>query len=100
MDNEKKDMETPWKTPQEKQPTAPSIKKSVTPFLFGMQILMDFGFIIALPVVLFTWFGKKLDVRFETKPLFLIMGFALAFLLSAISIHRKAKKYGKIYKNI
>ena len=68
--------------------------------LLGLRIMGDFGATIAVPVVLLSWFGKRLDMRWQTAPIFLIAGFTLAFIFSAISIYRKAKQYAKLYKEI
>ena len=68
--------------------------------LLGLRIMGDFGATIAIPVVAFSWLGKHLDTRWGTAPIFLIVGFVLAFAFSAISIYRKSKQYAKLYKNI
>lgn len=75
-------------------------KNAIIPSLFGFQIIGDFGATIAIPVLFFTWIGKKLDAHFTTKPLFLILAFVLAFLVSSITIYRKAKHYGKMFNKI
>ena len=69
-------------------------------YLFGLRIVGDFGVTIALPVVLFAWLGKTLDARWGTKPTFLLVGFLLAALISAVSVYRKTKRYGKEYQSM
>lgn len=69
-------------------------------FLLGLRIVGDFGATIAVPVVLFAWAGKALDARWGTGPIVLILGFALAAGLSALSIARKARTYGRRYQEL
>ncbi len=67
-------------------------------WLFGLRIVGDFGATIAIPVVVFAYLGKRLDVRWGTAPWLLIIGFVLAALISGALIYRKAKRYGKEYQ--
>ena len=62
--------------------------------------MADFGVSIAVPVVLLSVIGKWLDERYGTGPVLKIIGFVLAFILTALIINRKAKYYGKVYKEI
>lgn len=75
-------------------------RSSLSPTLLGFQIVTDFGVTIAAPILLLTWIGKKLDLYYQTRPLFLIIGFVLAFLISAIAIYQKAVKYGKMFRKV
>jgi len=68
--------------------------------LLGVRIVGDFGATIAVPVVLLSLAGKALDARWGTSPMLLIAGFALAAVLSGISITRKAKRYGRLYQTL
>ncbi len=68
--------------------------------LFAFKMLGDFGASIAVPVVLFVLAGQYLDGKYDKPPLFTILGFVLAALLSAKLIYEKAKKYGKEYKRM
>lgn len=63
----------------------------------GLRIVGDFGATIAVPVVLLALLGKWLDARWGTRPWLLIAGFALAAAISALSILKKAKRYGREY---
>ena len=69
-------------------------------WLLGLKIAGDFGATIAIPVVIFAYFGKRLDVRLGTAPWFLIVSFALAALISGVLIYRKAIRYGKDYQQL
>ena len=75
-------------------------KSGPTPWSLALRITSDFGVTIAVPAVLFSWIGKQLDMRYQTKPWFIILGLAVALTLSGFSIYRKAKKYAKIYKKL
>ena len=69
-------------------------------YLFALKIIGDFGATIALPVVVFVLIGQYLDNRWGYSPLFSILGFALAALLSGRMIYKKAKQYGKEYQRL
>lgn len=69
-------------------------------YLFALKIIGDFGATIAVPVVVFVLIGQYLDNRWNHSPLFTILGFALAALLSGRMIYRKAKQYGKEYQKL
>jgi len=69
-------------------------------YLFALRIIGDFGATIAMPVVVFVLFGQWLDGKYETSPLFTIIGFVLAALISAKIIHKKAKRYGEQYQKL
>lgn len=68
--------------------------------MLGFRIFLEFGAIIAAPVVLLAWLGKYLDGRYGTQPKLLIAGFVLAFVISGISIVKKARKFGQEYEAI
>ena len=68
--------------------------------LFAFKMLGDFGASIAVPVILFVLLGQYLDGKYGRSPLFTIMGFVLAALLTAKIIYKKAKRYGEEYKKM
>lgn len=68
--------------------------------LLGVRALGDFGATIAVPVVLLALGGKWLDGRYGTAPTFLLIGVALAILISAVVVVRKANAYGKQFEAI
>ncbi len=69
-------------------------------WIFSLKIIGDFGVTLALPVVVFSSIGQRLDARFSSSPWFTVIGFALAAVLSAQLIYKKTKKYAKQYEDI
>lgn len=69
-------------------------------YLFAFKIMGDFGVTIAAPVVLFVLVGQYLDGKYNKGPLFTILGFVLAGLITIKIIHKKAKAYGAEYKRM
>lgn len=74
--------------------------KSRQYYMFAFRIMGDFGASIAVPVVLFVLAGQYLDEKYHRSPLFTILGFVLAALVSARLIYKKAKIYGEGYKKL
>ena len=68
--------------------------------LFAFKMLGDFGASIAVPVVIFVLVGQYLDEKYTRSPLFTILGFVLAAMLTAKIIYKKAKRYGDEYKKM
>lgn len=69
-------------------------------YMFALKIAGDFGFTIAAPVVVFALIGQKIDDRYNTKPLFLIIGMIIAAILTGLMIYKKAKTYGKQFQDL
>lgn len=69
-------------------------------WVFSLKIVGDFGMTLALPVVIFSLLGQKLDDQFSTGHVFLVLGFILSALLSGKIIYTKTKKYAEEYENI
>ena len=79
----------------------PSEKTTVRAYqLFALRIIGDFGAVIALPIIGFVLIGQHLDSRYDRSPLFTVLGFIIAALISAKIIHGKAKKYGREYQSM
>jgi len=68
--------------------------------LFALRIIGGFGINIAVPVIAFVLIGQWMDEKYNKGPLFIILGFIVAALISAKIIHRKAKRYGKEYQRM
>ena len=58
---------------------------------------LEFAVYIALPLIVFIWLGKKLDVRLHTKFL-VIIGIFLALGLSSYLIYKKIKEVKDLLK--
>lgn len=58
-------------------------------------LAFQLGFIIALPVVIFGWFGKWLDARAGTYPILTLIGIFTAIIFTSIWMYRKFRKYFK-----
>jgi len=69
-------------------------------YLFALRIIGDFGATIAVPVVIFVLIGQYLDEKYYKSPLFTVLGFVLAALLSGKMIYKKSKAYGAQYQNL
>ncbi|MDP3740873.1 MAG: AtpZ/AtpI family protein [bacterium] len=60
-----------------------------------VSIAFQLGFIIAIPVVVFAYFGKWLDARAGTDPLLTLIGILTAIIFTSVWIYRKFKVYFK-----
>lgn len=69
-------------------------------YLFAFKIIGDFGATIAVPVVISAMIGQKLDEKWQTRPLMLIIFMALSALLSGYLIYKKAKIYGQQFQDL
>ncbi|MEK7665830.1 MAG: AtpZ/AtpI family protein [Patescibacteria group bacterium] len=69
-------------------------------YALAFKIFGDFGVSIAVPAVLTALLGKWLDVRYGTEPRWLIILLVFAFILTAFSIRRKARRYGDEYQRL
>ena len=56
-------------------------------------IAFELGFIIALPVIFFGFFGKWLDQKTGTYPLLTLIGIFTAITFTSIWIYRKFREY-------
>ena len=57
-----------------------------------LALAWELGYIIALPAALLGFGGAFLDKKFQTSPIFLALGFSLAFAISAIAVIRKVRE--------
>ncbi len=68
-------------------------KRSIaSDLLLAVRLAWSFGYIIAIPAVLFGFGGAYLDKAQGTSPLFLLLGLALAMALSGIGVYRKVRE--------
>ena len=68
--------------------------------MMGLRIVSDFGASIAVPVILFVLIGQWLDNKYDKSPLFTVIAFVLAALVSGRIIYKKSKQYGKEYNDL
>lgn len=69
-------------------------------YMFALKIAGDFGATIAVPVVILAIIGQKMDTKYDTGSLFLVIGMTLAALFTGRMIYKKAKKYGKQFQDL
>lgn len=55
----------------------------------ALSLSFELGLTIAIPAVGFALGGRLLDRKFESSPIFLLLGISVAILLSSYLIHRK-----------
>jgi F0F1-type ATP synthase assembly protein I len=75
-------------------------KKDREYYFLALKIIGDFGANIAVPVVVLALLGEYLDEKYNKAPLFILLGFLTAALISTKIIYTKAKKYGKMYQDL
>jgi hypothetical protein len=75
-------------TDDSKKPENEAKKRDL--FVKAFSFVTEFGFIIAIPLILFGYIGKRLDSHFGTKYIVLI-GILLAITTSTIWISRRIK---------
>ena len=49
----------------------------------------EFGFVIALPLILFVFVGRRLDARYGTNKFFVLLGILLALVSSIIYLSKR-----------
>ena len=64
------------------------------------RIFLDFGGTIAVPAVLAVLLGRWLDGRYGTEPRYLLVCVGVALVLTAISIVKKARFYGREFERL
>lgn len=68
-------------------------------YKLAFKIAADFGVTIAVPALIAAYFGQKLDEKWGTYPLMLLILITIAFIFTAIFVVRKAYYYAKLYQN-
>ncbi len=63
--------------------------------LYGVAI--DFALIIAIPLIVLVWVGKFLDDKYETK-FFILIGLAIALIVSIIGLKNQIKRLQELMK--
>jgi len=76
--------------PDKEQKPKNSLKKTEL-----VWIAFELGFIIAIPIVIFGMFGKWVDAKSGTYPMFTLIGILSAITSTSFWIYRKFKTYFK-----
>jgi hypothetical protein len=66
--------------------------KSKVNMWYILTLFGQIGFIIAIPVAVLAYFGHRIDDRWHTSPLFILVGMGLALTISSIAIYTMIKK--------
>ena len=64
----------------------------------ALRIFCDFGVSIAVPAVVAALVGVRLDRKWDTEPLMLVLLLMMAFLSTGVWIFKKAKTYKRLYE--
>lgn len=60
-----------------------------SPIKAAMSVLLDVGYIIAVPLVFFALLGRMVDNMWGTSPLFILIGIVLAAISSTMYLRKK-----------
>ena len=67
---------------------------------FALRIMGEIGGLIAVPAIVFTFLGRKLDLWFDTGPLITVCALLGSFFLSMASVAMKATDYADEYDEL
>ncbi len=73
-------------------------KKENRYYWLGLRIATDFGATIAIPALFALWIGKKISTKYGHSTIVVLSLLAVSFILTAIIIYRKAKRYAQEYE--
>ncbi len=59
---------------------------------YALSLAFELGFTIAIPAVGFALGGRLLDRKFDTGPIFLLLGILVAILLSSYFVYKKTTR--------
>lgn len=68
--------------------------------LFALKIMGEIGGLIAVPAIVFTFLGRKLDLWFDTGPLVTVVALLGSFFFSMITVAIKAAGYADRYDEL
>jgi F0F1-type ATP synthase assembly protein I len=68
--------------------------------MLGFRIVAEFGAAIAVPAVLASVVGRRLDEAYGTGPSLLIASFAVAAACTAAMVYRRARSFAREYQAI
>jgi F0F1-type ATP synthase assembly protein I len=67
-------------------------------YALAIRIAADFGVSIAVPALVASYVGVKIDEKYGTKPWILFILLAIALALTVVIIVKKANYYAKLYQ--
>ncbi|RJO59422.1 AtpZ/AtpI family protein [Candidatus Parcubacteria bacterium] len=67
-------------------------KNGKTGFWQALSLAWEFGYVIAIPIVIFALLGRILDKKFGTSPWLLLAGILISILISSFGLIAKFKK--------
>jgi MFS-type transporter involved in bile tolerance (Atg22 family) len=68
--------------------------------MLGFRIIAEFGAVIAVPAVIASVIGRRLDAAYGTRPTLLIASFTAAAIGTALMLIRRARAFAKEYEAI
>lgn len=78
-----------------KEAAAKTTKPSKSPSDFDGRLvalqLLDTTWRVALPILLLSWLGFKLDQHWHTKPIFILIGFFVSLIMAFLLVYRQVK---------
>jgi len=69
--------------------TNDKVKRNVAFMVLGLAT--EIGFVIAVPLVVLIFIGARLDEKFSTTPLFILLAFVVSIVISSMIIGRKIR---------
>lgn len=58
----------------------------------ALNLVFELGYMIAIPIVVLGFGGALLDKKYDTSPLFILIGIVIAVLISSIAVYKKIKE--------
>jgi F0F1-type ATP synthase assembly protein I len=76
------------------------MSKEAPYYRLAARAFVDFSGTIAVPAVIAAMIGKRLDSKYATEPWILIIALIVAFVLTAVIVVKKAKRYRADYEKL
>ena len=77
-----------------------SLPKPQNGTIIALQMAWELGYMIALPLVIFALIGRYLDVKYQTSPLFILIGTFIAFFISSYFVWQKTLEISRQLDNV
>lgn len=59
----------------------------------ALAFVWDVGYLTAIPVIIFAFGGRYLDMRYDASPWFLLCGLCISVLLSAYLVYKRMQRF-------